>query len=94
MSNQTSSVAPHAYLTDKNIQAKVRNIYLPIVGVLVLIICSTYLLIFDPAVRTTVKSQEAEMPYLKPQESIIFPKNLTTWNIPRQDNVFVGRENY
>ncbi|KJV79688.1 tetratricopeptide repeat domain protein [Rickettsia hoogstraalii str. RCCE3] len=32
------------------------------------------------------------MPYLKPQESIIFPKNLTTWNIPRQDNVFVGRE--
>ncbi|WP_395477298.1 NB-ARC domain-containing protein [Rickettsia endosymbiont of Pantilius tunicatus] len=92
MSNQTSSVAPHAYLTDKNIQAKVRNIYLPIVDVLVLIICSTYLLIFDPAVRTTVKSQEAEMPYLKPQESIIFPKNLTTWNIPRQDNVFVGRE--
>ncbi|MFQ3887118.1 MAG: NB-ARC domain-containing protein [Rickettsia conorii subsp. raoultii] len=92
MSNQTSSVAPQAYLTDKNIQAKVRNIYLPIVGVLVLIICSTYLLIFDPAVRTTVKSQEAEMPYLKPQESIIFPKNLTTWNIPRQDNVFVGRE--
>ncbi|AFB26344.1 MULTISPECIES: NB-ARC domain-containing protein [spotted fever group] len=92
MSNQTSLVAPHSYLTDKNIQAKVRNIYLPIVGVLVLIICGTYLLIFDPAVRTTVKSQKAEMPYLKPQESIIFPKNVTTWNIPRQDNVFVGRE--
>ncbi|WP_341794866.1 NB-ARC domain-containing protein [Rickettsia endosymbiont of Rhinocyllus conicus] len=92
MSNQTSLVTPHSYLTDKNIQAKVRNIYLPIVGVLVLIICGTYLLIFDPAVRTTVKSQKAEMPYLKPQESIIFPKNVTTWNIPRQDNVFVGRE--
>ncbi|WP_341758604.1 NB-ARC domain-containing protein [Candidatus Tisiphia endosymbiont of Ditula angustiorana] len=92
MSSKSSLVSPQSYLTDKNIQAKVRNIYLPIVSILFLIICSAYLFIFSPAVKKTVKSQEAEIPYLKPQESIIFPKNLTSWNIPRQDNVFVGRE--
>lgn len=91
MSNQSSSVAPQSCLTDKNIQVKAKNIYLPIVSILVLIICSTCLLIFNPAVKTTGKSQE-EISYLKTQESRIFPQNLTTWNIPRQDNVFIGRE--
>lgn len=87
MSNPSSSVTPQSCLTDKNIQVKAKNIYLPIVSVLVLIICSTYLLIFNQ----TVKSQE-EIPYIKTQESRTFPHNLTTWNIPRQDNIFIGRE--
>ncbi|MDR0296400.1 MAG: LuxR C-terminal-related transcriptional regulator [Rickettsia sp.] len=92
ISNNSGSVSPQSYLTNKNIQGKAKNIYLPIVGVLVLIICSAYLLISIPTIKKMVKSQKIEVPCPKPQESIIFPKNLTSWNIPRQDHVFVGRE--
>ncbi|WP_342271898.1 NB-ARC domain-containing protein [Candidatus Tisiphia endosymbiont of Parasteatoda lunata] len=92
ISNNSASLSPQSYLTNKSVQGKARNIYLLIVGVLILIICSTYFLIFSPTIKKTVKSQEAEVSYLKTQESVILPKNLTSWNIPRQDNVFVGRE--
>ncbi|MDR0329624.1 MAG: LuxR C-terminal-related transcriptional regulator [Rickettsia sp.] len=92
ISNNSVSLSPQSYLTDENVQGKARNIYLLIAGVLILIICSTYFLIFSPTIKKAVKNQEAEVSYLKTQESVILPKNLTSWNIPRQDNVFVGRE--
>ncbi|WP_425361356.1 NB-ARC domain-containing protein [Candidatus Tisiphia endosymbiont of Ceraclea dissimilis] len=92
ISNNSDSVSPQSHLTDKNIQGKAKNIYLPIIGVLVLIICSIYLLIFSPTIEKTVKNQESEVQWSKLQYPIIFPKNLTSWNIPRQDHVFIGRE--
>lgn len=92
MSNNSSVVSPPSYPVDKNIQGKAKNIYLPIFGVLLLIICSAYLLISIPTIKKMVKGQKAEVPCLKTQESIISPKNLASWNIPRQDHVFVGRE--
>ncbi|OZG32037.1 DUF7779 domain-containing protein [Rickettsia endosymbiont of Culicoides newsteadi] len=92
ISNNTCSVFPKPHLTDKNIKSKAKNIYLQIFGVLVLIICSTYLLMFDLTIKKTVKSKEIEVQWSKLQYPIIFPKNLTSWNIPRQDHVFIGRE--
>ncbi|MCC8483402.1 MAG: hypothetical protein LN561_02410, partial [Rickettsia endosymbiont of Labidopullus appendiculatus] len=92
ISNDSDSVSPQSHLTDKNIQGKAKNIYLPIIGVLVLIICSIYLLIFSPTIEKTVKNQEAEVQWSKLQDTITFPKNITSWNIPRQDHVFIGRE--
>ncbi len=92
ISNNTCSVFPKPHLTDKNIKSKAKNIYLQIFGVLVLIICSTYLLMFDLTIKKTVKSKEIEVQWSKLQDTITFPKNLTSWNIPRQDHVFIGRE--
>ncbi|MCC8399738.1 MAG: hypothetical protein LN563_04120 [Rickettsia endosymbiont of Platyusa sonomae] len=92
ISNNSGSVSPQSYLTDKNVQDKAKNIYLPIIGILVLIICSAYLLIFSPTIKKIVKSHEARLSWLKPQKPIISSKNLITWNIPRQNHVFVGRE--
>ncbi|WP_341750286.1 NB-ARC domain-containing protein [Candidatus Tisiphia endosymbiont of Sialis lutaria] len=92
ISNNSDSLSPQSHLTDKNIQGKAKNIYLPIIGVLVLIICSTYLLIFIPTIEKIVKNQESEVQWSKLQYPIIFPKNITSWNIPRQDHVFIGRE--
>ncbi|MDN3030066.1 MAG: LuxR C-terminal-related transcriptional regulator [Candidatus Tisiphia sp.] len=92
ISNNTCSVFPKPHLTDKNIKSKAKNIYLQIFGVLVLIICSTYLLMFDLTIKKTVKSKEIEVQWSKLQDTITFPKNITSWNIPRQDHVFIGRE--
>ncbi|WP_375318663.1 NB-ARC domain-containing protein [Candidatus Tisiphia endosymbiont of Oplodontha viridula] len=92
ISNNSGSVSLQSYLTDKNIQDKAKNIYIPIIGVLVLIICSVYLLIFNPTIKKIVRNQEAIVSWSKQQKPITFPKNLTSWNIPRQNHVFVGRE--
>ncbi|WP_417905386.1 NB-ARC domain-containing protein [Candidatus Tisiphia endosymbiont of Micropterix aruncella] len=92
LSNNSGSVSPQSYLTNKNIQDKAKNIYLPIFGILALIICSAYLLIFNPTIKKIVRNQEAIVSWFKQQKPITFPKNLTSWNIPRQNHVFVGRE--
>ncbi|MDR0774957.1 MAG: hypothetical protein LBE72_06685 [Rickettsia sp.] len=79
----------HLHNVNEAIQGKSKSIYIlvySVTGILVLVIFSIYF------INKTISRQGEESLLLKSQKMVTATKNLTTWNIPRQDHIFVGRE--
>ncbi|WP_425361106.1 LuxR C-terminal-related transcriptional regulator [Candidatus Tisiphia endosymbiont of Stenodema calcarata] len=89
----SSSIYPITPPVNKDIQDKTKNIYILVVIIFVFIISGSCFFIFRPNINKIISSQGEESLSLTAQKPIISTKNLTTWNIPRQDHIFIGRKN-
>ncbi|WP_375332151.1 NB-ARC domain-containing protein [Candidatus Tisiphia endosymbiont of Temnostethus pusillus] len=94
----SSSIYPIPPPVNRDVQGNTKNIYILVFSVISIIALVMFCLCFftlEPKanVNKTISSQGEESLFLTAQKSIISTKNLTTWNIPRQDHIFIGRRN-